>query len=266
MTNINTCIPSMEILHAYDQNHIIAKCSIGAILKQIPTIHNWKFNRPPDYIRCQEIAKYIVGKRPCLDWLFYMIYDDKNGCLYLLDGIHRFTAFKIIHTENAKPDDLITPNYFAGDLSWFYTQNVLISLRTNTSEGEEIDLFRQINLSNPVPNLYIQNTDYEKKCLIEEVVKLWTDKFRTHFSATPRPNVPNINRDRFIELLDFICEKYDINRSKNSHKLEELLYTTNHRIRTNLPKNLSQKSLEKCTSSGCFLVLVKPDILQEMFV
>ena len=32
MTNINTCIPSMEILHAYDQNHIIAKCSIGAIL------------------------------------------------------------------------------------------------------------------------------------------------------------------------------------------------------------------------------------------
>ena len=80
------------------------------------------------------------------------------------------------------------------------------------------------------------------------------------------PNVPNINRDRFIELLDFICEKYDINRSKNSHKLEELLYTTNHRIRTNLPKNISQKSLDKCTSSGCFLFLVKPDVLQEMFV
>ena len=53
----------------------------------------------------------------------------------------------------------------------------------NQYERGQIDLF----LSNPVPNLYIQNTDYEKKCLIEEVVKLWTDKFRTLAKRVPHP-------------------------------------------------------------------------------
>lgn len=253
----------MEIIHTYCDNHVLMKCTLENLLNMQQQISNWKFNRPPDHVRCKEIAKHIFIKRPRIDWLFYAI--GNVNSFSIIDGIHRFTAFKLIHTENSKPIDLLTPNEFVGNLTWFYQQHILISLRTNTSEGEEIDLFRQINMSNPVPDLYIQNTDYEKKCLIEETVKTWSDKFRAHFSATPRPNVPNVNRDRFIELLDFLCDKHGCNKNTNSHRLEELLYEMNHQIRQNLPKKISEKSLEKCTQTGCFLFLVKQDVLQEMF-
>ena len=257
--------PGMEIIHTFCEKHVLMKCTIETLLEHQQKIQNWKFNRPPDHIRCKEIAKHILTKRPCLDWMFYAIGNDDSHNIYMIDGIHRFTAFKLIHTENSKPTDLLTPNEFAGDLAWFYQQHILISLRTNTSDGEAVDLFRQINMSNPVPDLYIQNTDYEKKCLIEETVKTWTEQFRAHFSATPRPNVPNVNRDRFIELLNFLCDKHGINKSTNPQKLEELLYEMNHQIRQNLPKKISEKSLEKCAQTGCFLFLVKQDVLQEMF-
>lgn len=259
-----TTFPGMEVIHTYCENHVLVKCTIKSLLDHQHKIHNWKFNRPPDHIRTKEIAKYTFTKRPCLDWLFYAICDD-DDCIYVIDGIHRFTAFKLIHTENSKPVDLLTPHDFAGDLTWFYQQHVMISLRSNVSEGEAVDLFRQINMSNPVPDLYIQNPDHEKRCLVEEVAKTWSDRFRTHFSATPRPNVPNVNRDRFIELLNYLCDKYGINKSTNPQKLEELLYEMNHRIRQNLPKRISQKSLDKCLQTGCFLFLVKQDVLQEMF-
>jgi hypothetical protein len=257
----------MEIIHTYCENHVLGKITVRDLLN-MQHIGNWKFNRPPDYIRCKEIAKYIFTKRPCLDWLFYAVGNGNSRAFSIIDGIHRFTAFKLIHTENSKPchaPDLLTPNEFAGDLSWFYQQHVLISLRTNTSEGEEVDLFRQINMSNPVPDLYIQNPDYEKRCLIEETVKTWTDQYRAHFSANSKPNVPNVNRDRFIELLNFLCDKHGINKSNNPQKLEELLYEMNHKIRQNLPKRISQKSLDKCGETGCYLFLVKQDILQELF-
>lgn len=258
-------IPSMKIIHSYSDNHIIAKCTIGALLEQSCKIKNWKFNRPPDYMRCREIAKHILLKKPCTDWLFYAIYKE-DGSISIIDGIHRFTAFKIIHTENSKPVDLLTPDEFSGrENAWFYEQHILISLRTNTSEGEEVNLFRQINMCNPVPDLYIQNPHYEKRCLIEEVAKKWQDKFHTHFSANSKPNVPNINRDRFIEILNHLCEKYGIDNSNNPHRLEELLYETNNKIRQNLPKRISQKSLDKCNNTGCYLFLVRQDILQEMF-
>ena len=223
----------MEIIHTYCENHVLGKITVRDLLN-MQHIGNWKFNRPPDYIRCKEIAKYIFTKRPCLDWLFYAVGNNLVNGFSIVDGIHRFTAFKLIHTENSKPVDLLTPNEFAGDLSWFYQQHVLISLRTNTSEGEEVDLFRQINMSNPVPDLYMQNPDYEKRCLIEETVKTWTDQYRTH-------------------------------KSNNPQKLEEILYEMNHKIRQNLPKRISQKSLDKCGETGCYLFLVKQDVLQEMF-
>lgn len=259
-------IPNMTVIHEYYDNHVIIKCTVRTLMQQCDRIKNWKFNRPPDYMRCREIAKHIMTKKPKTDWLFYAIYKNaSDDSIYIIDGIHRFTAFKLIYAENSKPIDLLTPSEFCGDLSWLYDQYIMISLRTNTSEGEEVDLFRQINMSNPVPDLYIQNPHHEKRCLIEEVVKKWQDKYHTHFSSNSKPNIPNINRDRFIEILNYLCDKYNIDNSNEPQKLEEILYEMNNKIRQNLPKKISQKSLEKCVNTGCYLFLVRQDILHEMF-
>ena len=73
---ISKYISSFDIIHTYNNSHFVIKCKI----KDIPEtkIVNWEYNRPPDMIRCNDIAKYIYNKRPELDWLFYIIYDKVN--------------------------------------------------------------------------------------------------------------------------------------------------------------------------------------------
>jgi hypothetical protein len=80
---------------------------------------NWQYNRPPDTIRCTEIAKTIYTKHPELDWMFYMITTGNDQkTLHVIDGIHRFTALQIIQTESNKPVDYITPSIFTNSAEW----------------------------------------------------------------------------------------------------------------------------------------------------
>lgn len=54
------------------------------------------------------------------------------------------------------------------------------------SEGQTIDLFRSLNKSNPVPDLYIVDTDYQKRTIIEYNVNEWVTKFSSHFTASKK--------------------------------------------------------------------------------
>lgn len=243
----------MELVHKYAENHILVKCSVANLMTA--NVKKWKYNRPPDIIRCNEIAQFIHNRRPAIDWLFYVICETSTNCLYLLDGLHRFTSLKIIYNENRK---------LPGDISNILSQCVLLSVRIDPTDGEAIDVFQQINKSNPVPELYLQNADQEKKTIIEEIAAKWMAEFRPHFSSNPKPNVPNTNRDRFIELLDSIYENMKMTR-ETGHELDLKLREMNEHMKTNPPPKLSAKTLEKCQQSGCYLFIVKPDVLQSMF-
>jgi len=260
---ISKYISSFDIIHTYNNSHYLIKCKIKDILET--KIVNWEYNRPPDMIRCNDIAKYIYNKRPELDWLFYIIYDKVNHQFKIIDGIHRYNALQIIKKENHKHIDYITPNNYGsdGDAKWLYEKYILISLRFDTTMGENIDLFQAINKSNPVPELYMTNNNEEKRRIIEEIVKEWCSRYNSHFSSTQKPNIPNINRDRFIEFIDYVYNKYNIN-SANSHILYEKLYELNNNICNNIPKKISIKALEKCKKTGCYLFLVKKEILEDM--
>lgn len=242
-----------ELIHRYSPNHVLVKCAVADLFKT--NIKKWKYNRPPDIARCAEIAQFILSRRPTIDWLFYAIYENSSDIVYLLDGLHRFTALRIIYDENAK---------IPGDISHILSQHVLISIRIDVTDGEAIDLFQQINKSNPVPDLYLQNTDQDKKTVIEEIAAKWITNYRGHFSTNPRPNVPNTNRDRFIEFLDSMYQKMELTR-ETGYKLNHELYKMNEYMRKNPPPKLSAKTLEKCQQSGCYLFIVKPDILQSIF-
>jgi hypothetical protein len=180
----------------------------------------------------------------------------------VVDGIHRYTALKIIYEENQKRADLITPNLFGsnGDADWLYQKYILICIRANPTKGETIDWFQTINRSNPVPDLYIVNSDEEKRKHIEEIAQEWSRHFKPHFSASQKPNIPNINRDRVIDMLDGIYEKYKID---SVQKLNEKLYEINNHIHENIPPKTSQSALDKCCQTGCFLFLLPKDVLLE---
>jgi len=261
-------LPSFEIIHKYTENHIMGKCKISDLLQGSSEnkIINWKHNRPPDPVRCKELAEYIYNKKQEVDWLFYMVAE--NNIFHIIDGIHRFNSLQIIKRENSKAPDYLTPTAFANTVvgtnnsaDWLYEKYIFISLRKNMSNGETIDLFQSLNKSNPVPELYFENNNQQKRTLIETIVNEWITDFNTHFTSSKNPNIPNMNRDKFIEILDFVYEKYQLNNSTN-YLLSEKLYELNSKLKTTPPKKTSQSAIDKCNKTGCFIFLIGREKLQ----
>jgi hypothetical protein len=243
------------------------KCKIGELLK-IP-IANWIHNRPPDMVRCNDIAIEIYTKKSILDWIFYMTYDTKSARYQILDGMHRFTTLKIIEKENKKPQDFITPNIFghSGNAEWLYEMYVMCSIRIDPTLGEEIDLFQSLNKSVPVPELYMVDKNTQKREVVESIVSKWQRDYKQHFTSNRKPNIPNTNREIFIDLLSMIYYNIEANlliTILNENTIEEKLYELNYIIQNNIPKKISQKAIDKCKQSGCFLFLLKNDVLENM--
>ena len=243
-----------DILHKYNNSHFIIKTKIEYLLSA--PINNWKFNRPPDIVRCIDISRYIYFSKNVVDTMIYLSFNNVSGSFDVIDGIHRYTSLNIIRNENSKPLDLITPGDFGNNLdaSWLYESYVVLNIRFNSTEGDLVELFKSLNKSNPIPDLYIRNVNQDKREIIENLCNLWQIEFKTHFSSNNKPNRPNINRDRFIDLLENIYDKYAINY-ENKGLLEELLRRCNANISLNIPKKLPTKIKEKCEETGLWLFI-----------
>jgi hypothetical protein len=197
--------------------------------------------------------------------MFYLSFNNKKRSLDIIDGIHRYTSLKIIRDQNSKPLDLLTPSEFGNnnDAQWLYDSYVIINIRINASDSELIDLFKSLNKSNPIPELYIRDVNKDKREIIETIANNWQVKYKSHFSSNSKPNKPNINRDRFIDLLDAIYDKLRITEESKG-KLEMVLEKTNTNILYNLPNKLSQTTKEKCSNTGCWLFIYNNDELLKM--
>jgi hypothetical protein len=262
---LNTYFSTTEILHKYNENHYIVKIQISDFLNNNSNIKNWKYNRPPDLIRCVDIAKYIYLSKKPIDSMFYLFFNNINSSFEIIDGIHRYTALKYIKQENSKTLDFITPGDLGNnnDASWLYQQFIILNIRFNSLEEELIGAFKNLNKSNPVPDLYFRDEVKERKEVIENIVKIWQTKYKSHFSSSIKPNIPNINRDRFIDLLDKLYDKYDI-KSETQYVLEDALENMNEHIKNNIPKKLSELIIKKCNETGCYLFLFKLEKLEEI--
>jgi hypothetical protein len=197
--------------------------------------------------------------------MFYLSFNNINETFEIIDGIHRYNALKYIKQENTKAIDFITPGDFGNnnDAFWFYQQFIILNIRFNALEEELIGAFKNLNKSNPVPDLYFRDEIKERKEVIENIVKIWQTKYKSHFSSSIKPNIPNINRDRFIDLLDKLYDKYDI-KSETQYVLEDALENMNEHIKINIPKKLSEIIIKKCSETGCYLFLFKLEKLEEL--
>ena len=260
---VQLLLPSSIIVHQFSDEHFIIKLKIKYFLDA--PIMNWDYNRPPDLVRCNEIAKYIYSSRQPIDTMFYLIYNNCKETFEVIDGIHRYTSLKIIENENKKPLDLLCPGNYGNnnDVQWIMEQYVLINIRFNTPVVSVMEIFRNLNKSNPVPDLYIRDTTKEKRTIIQNIANSWQIKYKDHFSPNIRPNKPNVNRDKFIELLDCLYDKYNI-CEENKQILENLLDNANTNIMYNLPNKLSQKTIEKCHNTGCYLFLQSMEKLSNL--
>jgi hypothetical protein len=256
---------SSTILHEYTGYHKIIKIKINDLLNA--PIANWQYNRPPDFIRCKDIANYIYKSKTPIDTMLYLSFNNKTQTFDIIDGIHRYTSLKIINEYNSKPLDLITPSDFGNnnDANWLYNSYIIINIRFNALDGELIELFKNLNKSNPIPDLYIRDENKEKREIIENVVNEWQKKYPTHFSSKPKPYKPNINRDRLIDLLEIIYDKYEI-KKEDKMFLSNLLERTNTNISYNVPRKIMKTTSihDKCVETGCWLFIYSMEELVKL--
>jgi hypothetical protein len=254
---------SSELLFSYNDNHGIYKIKVKDLL--IDTITNWEFNRPPDMERCPDIARYIYNSRKPIDTMIFLSFNNLKENFEVIDGIHRITALKMIKEENSKPLDYLCHGDFGSgnDATWLYEQYLLVNIRFNTSKGDLIGVFENLNKSQTVSELYICDHSKEKKEMIESIVEEWYQRFKKHFSSTSNPVTGNTNKTKFTNLLLHLYDKHKI-RQSNAEKLKKILENANIRISKNIPDTVSSLNIRvKCKDSGCYLFLLKNDVLEE---
>lgn len=238
----------VNIITQYKENHLLGSCLIDDIIKF--RWSRWKYNRSPDMVRVAEIIEYIE-RGNSIDWLLYFIYSsnskDKMASLFVYDGLHRMTAITEYIKQFEKQQDVRCP---------LRDCIILISIRINPTDGEILDAFESINKS--VPMYVMPYWDIKRKEIIEKVVEKWQNKYTRHFKPTLRTNIPNINRDAFIDIVSKLYDHYDIN--EDGKKLERVLNRINNYMKdiNVLPNNTySEKALDKCKGTGCYIFLVK---------
>lgn len=250
---IHLSMPSAEVILSYNDFHKVIRVKVSDLFHA--PISNYNYNRPPDMKRCYDIAKFTCRLRRPMDTMFYVSYNNIKQTFDILDGIHRYKSLLIIKEENQKPLELIDYSEFGNNndaKSWLFDSFLLLNIRFNMRESEQIELFKSLNKSVPVSELYLRDSSREKRELIEQIVTDWQITYFDHFSSKPKPNKPNINRDTFMTLLGTLYDKFNITE-ENKDTLRKKLDLANINISNNLPRKLSTKIIDKCASTSCWL-------------
>jgi hypothetical protein len=255
--------PGSTIIHSFNETHIVCTIPVRDILAA--RIDNWEYNRPPDMARCPDIARYMYKSKKPVDTMFSFTYKNISDCFEVLDGIHRITALRFLKSENSKPLDFISCGEFGSnnDAEWIYSQPLLVNIRFNSILGDLIETFKTLNKSQTVPDIYIRDVAKEKRDIINDIANDWQIRFKKHFSSSANPIIGNTNRNRFVDLLDKIYDKYRITEQTASH-LKQVLEDANTRISFSIPLKLSIDARVKCKESGCYLFIYKNDKLEDL--
>ena len=230
-------------------SHAVYLIQIKYLLNEF--VENWKHNRDPDMARIPIIAEAIYNKQNPIETMFYLSFNKENEKFDVLDGIHRLTALKLIKEENLTK----VRGY---DDNLLFNQYVLVNIRFNFTYGDLCNAFQNLNEARPVPELYMGKQEEENKGkIIKNIANEWCHKYKKHFSSSSKPNTGNTNRDKFVDLLDKLYDKYEC---KDENMLRNILDDANEDLSLNNPK-VSIDALYKCKETGCYLFLLKNDKL-----
>ena len=158
-----------------------------------------------------------------------------NKTFYIIDGQHRYYAFKKLIENNYNPEMFIQT--------------------TTIKDMEELEEnFMLINKNTPLPE-YKCNSD---KTIIEEAFLYFYKKYPRNFKGSIKPNRPFINKNMFQEAISFLANHMKID---SSEKLIELIEEHNAMIseweQSNYPKSKSISSimLKTCEDTNFYLGL-----------
>jgi hypothetical protein len=261
-----------QIIHDYDTTTKLVKIKIIDILNSIK-IYNWEYNREPDIERIPLIAQNMYENRLIKTMLCFN-YEFKNDEFEIIDGSHRYEAFKLLHSFSTNTND--KPDWFINEeLNWLLNEYIIVQIYFQTNKEQLTELRNNINYSKPMPIEYDKLlNDKEKNKIIKDIYLEYYNRYKKCFGNGKDENMRNnkkMDRDRFYVILSKVYDKYDININRVGllqNKLNEANQKIKHKVlegefNRGPHKCKNQKILDRCEETGCYLFLYNDDYLVE---
>jgi hypothetical protein len=213
-------------IKSYLQEHQISNTNVYSIpMDKYKTldVKQWKFNRPPDITRIPEIREWMVQFHR-MDGVLNLAYISGVG-LVCFEGNHRRLAL----------EGLDIP--------------VLVDIVWDATDESVTHEFRRLNKSVCVPDLYVIENESTLRGDIEKAVTEFRKKYSSLESNSGRPQRPNFNRDKLTDEIYRIHTELSIPIPELMTRLDLL----NEKYKTKDRNKLSEKTIQKCESSGLWL-------------
>ena len=229
---------SYNVIFKCSENNVVAHTTSSQLASV--TIKNWDMNRPPDMSRIPEI-QMSMNNQSYADGIIYISVNKIGDGYICYDGIHRLTALKSSR-EN---------------------KDVIVDLLLSYSEDQIISKFMRVNRCVPVPSLYTAaERNFHLRETLEKVVKTIQSTYPQRFSSSVAPNIPNENRDSFMEKLsiDVLERTNKVTAVSKSEDWIKYLNDLNHFVSENimsLSPKLTPSQMNKCLVSKWYLFSVK---------
>lgn len=245
---------------------LLGECNDGCHIyattwNRLQNIHikNWEYNRPADMVRIPEIAKQLK-KQNYIDGFIYLVKSNETyhsrPVFYCYDGIHRIEALHYLSNSN---NDTCSTSTNTTSQTRELDYKMVVHVYYEYDEMEIKRKFETLNKCIPVPEIYTKaEKELNMKNTIQEIVHYFYQKYTRHFSSNRRPNLPNENRDMFMEKITEFFHEHSELLMFHSNKLIELIEQFNSIMREKCRIiKMTQKQRDKCEKNDCFLFIRK---------
>jgi hypothetical protein len=208
-------------------SHYIYWVSLS-VFNALPTV-SWKFNRPPDPERVEEIRTCMKESKR-VDGLIYLACIQNQLVCY--ESNHRRMALK-----EGMPSEMAT---------------ILVDMIWDATDDQVKAEFFRLNKAISVPDLFVENASEESVSVVLAAVEVFCKKYDRLKSPSGRPQRPNYNRDVFMNDIVRLMKELRIGVDELMSRLDKrntILAGQDH-------SKLSQNVRQKCESSGLWLFAV----------
>jgi hypothetical protein len=200
------------------------------IFNSLP-ITSWKFNRPPDTERVEEIRGFMKESKRV------------DGLIYLACVNHQLVCYESNHRREALAKDM--PEDMA---------QILVDVLWDATDDTVKSEFFRLNKAVSVPDLYVDNTSEESAAKVLAAVDTFCAKYPALRSKNGRPNRPNYNRDNLTQEFVRLMKELNISAEELLARLERL----NARMSQFPTHRLSDSVVAKCRAAGLWLFAWSP--------
>lgn len=261
---------SSHTLYSYQNSEKLIKIKVINLLSA--PIQNWYRNREPDTVRIPTISRYIYESRKLFRSPIYLNYNFKKDKFEIIDGLHRLLSLELLKKLNDRTIQISEDTlWFAnGNMDWLYNSELIIHCCFHSTEEDLEEIRNTINYSQP---MLIQDSgpeDLVKKNIINEIANEWQTRYRKNFSDSSNESYmksnATTNRTKFIELLSFTYDKYNIDVNRVL-LLKQILNEANNKIKEKVLSGQlksNEKSKQRCQETGCYLFHLKNGQIEDI--